>query len=37
VNLEVDMVAKHIERLLAMREGGADSEKLMSWLAESET
>jgi len=37
VNLEVDMVAKHIERLLATREDGEDSEKLMSWLAESET
>ena len=37
VNLEVDMLAKHIERLLVTREGGAASEKLMSWLAESET
>ncbi len=37
MNVEVDILAKHIERLLAMREGGADSEKLISWLAESET
>ncbi|MCJ7823118.1 MAG: riboflavin synthase [Armatimonadetes bacterium] len=35
VNLEADLLAKHIERLLAMREGG-DSGKVMEWLAEAE-
>jgi riboflavin synthase len=35
VNMEADLLAKHIERLLAMREGG-DSGKVMEWLAEAE-
>ncbi len=35
VNMEADLLAKHIERLLAGREG-AGSEKLVEWLAEAE-
>jgi len=35
VNMEADLLAKHIERLLAMREVG-DSGKVMEWLAEAE-
>ena len=35
VNMEADLLAKHIERLLAMRERG-DSGKVMEWLAEAE-
>ena len=37
VNMEADLLAKHIERLLAIREGTPDSETLLAWLAESET
>ncbi len=35
VNMEADLLAKHIERLMQGREA-ADSEQLVSWLAESE-
>jgi len=37
VNMEADLLAKHIERLLATRAGKPDSGALLSWLAESET
>jgi riboflavin synthase len=36
MNMEADLLAKHIERLLALRASEPDSEKLLSWLAESE-
>ncbi len=36
VNMEADLLAKHIERLLDARRGQSVSEGLMSWLAESE-
>jgi riboflavin synthase len=36
VNMEADLLAKHIERLLGAR-AGADSGKLMEWMAEAET
>ena len=36
VNMEADLLAKHVERLLSAREGGTGSEKLTSWLAETE-
>jgi riboflavin synthase len=36
VNLEADLVAKHIERLLQQGERGADERKLVEWLAEAE-
>jgi len=36
VNIESDLMAKHIERLLAAQKGEGDSEKLLSWLSESE-
>jgi riboflavin synthase len=32
VNMEADLLAKHIERLLGAREGAATSDALMSWL-----
>ncbi len=37
VNMEADLLAKHIERLLGERAAAADAGKLMSWLAEAET
>jgi riboflavin synthase len=37
VNIEGDLLAKHIERLMQTRDGGTDSQALVSWLAESET
>ena len=37
VNMEADLLAKHIERLLAGRAPAADSEAILSWLAEAET
>jgi riboflavin synthase len=33
-NIEADMLAKHLERLLLERGGEAKNEKLLSWLAE---
>jgi riboflavin synthase len=36
VNLEADLIAKHIERLLRQGEHGADERKLVEWLAEAE-
>jgi riboflavin synthase len=36
VNVEADLLAKHIERLLQGREQEADEGKLMAWLAEAE-
>jgi len=36
VNIESDLMAKHIERLLAAQKGEGGSEKLLSWLSESE-
>jgi riboflavin synthase len=36
VNMEADLVAKHIERLLQRRDGARSSESLLEWLAESE-
>ncbi|MBE9565765.1 MAG: riboflavin synthase, partial [Proteobacteria bacterium] len=36
VNMEADLLAKHVERLLSAREGAAGSEKLRDWLAEAE-
>lgn len=36
VNLEADLLAKHIERLLQGREQETDEEKLAAWLAEAE-
>ncbi len=36
VNLEVDLLAKHIERLLQGREQETDEGKLIAWLAEAE-
>lgn len=36
VNLEADLVAKHIERLLRQGQPGADERKLVEWLAEAE-
>jgi riboflavin synthase len=36
VNLEADLLAKHIERLLQQGEPGADERKLVEWLAEAE-
>ena len=36
VNVEADLLAKHIERLVQGREAGADEEKLRAWLAEAE-
>jgi len=37
VNMEADLLAKHIERLLGERAASPDTGKLLSWLAESET
>jgi len=37
VNMEADLLAKHIERLLGERASSPDTGKLLSWLAESET
>jgi riboflavin synthase len=36
VNMEADLLAKHMEQLMKARDGGADSQALVSWLAESE-
>lgn len=36
VNMEADLLAKHIERLLGERVASPDSEAMLSWLAESE-
>lgn len=36
VNMEADLLAKHIERLLGGKAGNAGSEKLLAWLGESE-
>jgi riboflavin synthase len=36
VNMEADLLAKHIERLMEARGGGPGSEQLASWLTESE-
>ena len=36
VNMEADLLAKHIERLMQARGGGPESAQLVSWLAESE-
>lgn len=36
VNVEGDLLAKHMERLMQARDGGADSRTLVSWLAEAE-
>jgi riboflavin synthase len=37
VNMEADLLAKHIERLLGERAASPDAGKLLSWLGESET
>jgi riboflavin synthase len=37
VNMEADLIAKHIERLLGERAASPDAGKLLSWLGESET
>ena len=37
VNMEADLLAKHIEKLLVASRGGAQDEALLSWLAESES
>jgi len=37
VNMEADLLAKHIERLLGKRAATADPEAILSWLAEAET
>ncbi len=36
VNMEADLLAKHIERLIVARGGGQDSGKMLAWLTESE-
>jgi riboflavin synthase len=36
VNLEADILAKHLERLLAPREGKDASQELLAWLGETE-
>lgn len=36
VNMEVDLLAKHIERLLGRGEGPGGTENLLAWLAETE-
>lgn len=36
LNMEADLLAKHIERLLAARDAGAESNRLLEWLAEAE-
>jgi riboflavin synthase len=36
VNIEADLLAKHIERFMETRERDSDSQGLVSWLAESE-
>ena len=36
VNMEADLLAKHVERLLGGRAPGADSEALLTWLQEAE-
>jgi len=36
VNIEVDLLAKHVEKLLGSGEEGRKSDKLLTWLAEAE-
>jgi riboflavin synthase len=36
VNIETDLLAKHVERLLSRREGSDHSRELLGWLAETE-
>jgi len=36
LNMEADLLAKHIERLLAARDADAESNRLLEWLAEAE-
>ncbi|MFB3882568.1 MAG: riboflavin synthase [Armatimonadota bacterium] len=36
VNIEADLLAKHIDRLLGEKAGSAGSEKLLAWLGEAE-
>ena len=36
VNIEVDLLAKHVEKLLGASEGERKSDKLLTWLAEAE-
>jgi riboflavin synthase len=36
LNMEADLLAKHIEKLISARGGGESSENLMAWLSEGE-